>query len=122
MAKEFSRTDRVGSQVQRELAQLIRDEMDDPRLGMVTIQAVKVVRDFSHATVYFTVISGQLDNQETVKLLNEAAPFFRHRLGHSINIRTIPQLHFVYDESVEEGARLSALIDEATAHDRERNG
>jgi ribosome-binding factor A len=121
MSREFSRTDRVGSQVQRELAQLIRDEMDDPRLGMVTVQAVKVVRDFSHATVYFTTMAGQLEEKESAKLLNEAAPFFRHRLGHSINIRTLPQLHFVYDESVEEGARLSALIDQAAAQDRDRN-
>ncbi len=121
MAKEFSRTDRVGSQLQRELAQLIRDEMDDPRIGMVTIQAVKVVRDFSHATVYFTAMAAQMENKEIAKLLNEAAPFFRHKLGHRINIRTLPQLHFIHDGSVEEGARLSALIDEVAAQERDRN-
>ncbi len=121
MAREFSRTDRVGSQLQRELAQLIRDEMDDPRLGMITVQAVNVVRDFSHATVYFTIIGGQFDERETGKLLNEAAPFLRYKLGHRVNIRTLPQLHFVYDESVEDGARLSALIDEAVKLDRKQN-
>jgi ribosome-binding factor A len=121
MAREFSRTDRVGSQMQRELALLVRDELNDPRLGMITIQAVRIVRDFSHATVYFTLIGGELSNQETAAILNEAAPFFRHELGHRINLRSLPKLHFQYDESVEQGARLSALIDEAVEQDREKH-
>ena len=117
MARDFSRTDRVGSQMQRELAQLVRDELDDARLGMVTIQAVKVVRDFSHATVYFTQLGSSMAERETERALNEAAPFLRHELRHRLNIRTIPQLHFVYDRSIEDGARLSALIDEAVESD-----
>ncbi len=121
MAREFSRTDRVGSQMQRELAQLIRDELDDPRLGMVTVQAVQVVRDFSHAKVYFTILGGSLSEKETTTLLNEAAPFFRHELRHRLNIRSLPMLHFLYDESIEKGAHLSALIDEAVESDRERH-
>lgn len=121
MAREFSRTDRVGSQMQRELAQLVRDELHDPRLGMITIQAVKVVRDFSHAKVYFTFIGGEMDVAETTKVLKETAPFFRHELGHRLNIRTLPQLHFVYDESIEKGAHLSALIDRAVASDKKRS-
>ncbi len=121
MAREFSRTDRVGSQMQRELALLVRDELNDPRLGMITIQAVRIVRDFSHATVYFTLIGGELSNKETAAILNEAAPFFRHELGHRINLRSLPKLHFQYDESVEQGARLSALIDEAVEQDREKH-
>lgn len=121
MAREFSRTDRVGSQMQRELALLVRDELNDPRLGMITIQAVRIVRDFSYATVYFTLIGGELSNQETTAILNEAAPFFRHELGHRINLRSLPKLHFLYDESVEQGARLSALIDEAVEQDREKH-
>ncbi len=121
MAREFSRTDRVGSQIQRDLAALVRDELNDPRLGLITIQAVKVVRDFSHAKVYFTFIGGKLDVKETTKLLKEAAPFFRHELGLRLNIRTLPQLHFVYDESVEKGAHLSALIDKAIESDEKRS-
>ncbi len=121
MAREFSRTDRVGSQMQRELAQLVRDELNDPRLGMITIQAVRIVRDFSQATVYFTVLGGELSNKETAAILNEAAPFFRHELGHRINLRSLPKLHFLYDESVERGARLSALIDEAVEEDRSKH-
>ncbi len=121
MAREFSRTDRVGSQIQRELAQLVRDELNDPRLGMITIQAVKVVRDFSHAKVYFTFIGGEMDVAETTKVLKETAPFFRHELRHRLNIRTLPQLHFVYDESIERGAHLSALIDQAVASDKKKH-
>lgn len=121
MAREFTRTDRVGSQMQRELAQLVRDELDDPRLGLITIQAVKVVRDFSHATVYFTFIGGELDTKEVTKVLKDAASFFRHELGHRLNIRTLPQLHFVYDESVEKGAQLSALIDQAIENDEHKS-
>ncbi|MEJ2529702.1 MAG: 30S ribosome-binding factor RbfA [Gammaproteobacteria bacterium] len=121
MAREFTRADRVGSQMQRELAQLVRDELDDPRLGMITIQAVKVVRDFSHATVYFTFIGGELEIKEVTRVLKDAASFFRHELGHRLNIRTLPQLHFVYDESVEKGAQLSALIDRAIEHDEHKS-
>lgn len=121
MAREFSRTDRVGSQIQRELAQLVRDELHDPRLGMITIQAVKVVRDFSHAKVYFTFIGGEMGVAEITNVLKETAPFFRHELGHRLNIRTLPQLHFVYDESIEKGAHLSALIDRAVASDKKRS-
>jgi ribosome-binding factor A len=121
MAREFSRTDRVGSQIQRELAQLVRDELRDPRLGMITIQAVKVVRDFSHAKVYFTFIGGDMDQAETTKVLKNTASFFRHELGHRLNIRSLPQLHFVYDESIEKGTHLSALIDQAVESDKKKH-
>jgi len=64
LPREFKRTDRVGSQIQRELAELVRSGLDDPRLGMITIQEVRVVRDFSHAKVFFTCMAGQLDTRE----------------------------------------------------------
>jgi ribosome-binding factor A len=121
MAREFSRTDRVGSQIQRELAVLVRDEIDDPRVGMITIQMVEVVRDFSHAKVYFTLLGGELDVAQTRALLKEAAPFFRHELGHRLKIRTLPQLHFIYDVSIERGSHLSSLIDEAVEEDESKH-
>ncbi len=121
MAREFSSSDRAGSQIQRELAQLVRDELNDPRLGLITIQAVKVVRDFSHAKVYFTFIGGTLETKEVTKVLKDTAPFFRHELGHRLNIRTLPQLHFEYDESIEKGANLSALIDQAVKSDEKKS-
>jgi ribosome-binding factor A len=118
MAREFARTDRVGAQMQRELAELLRSELNDPRLGMVTIQQVRVLRDFSAATVYVTLMGNQLEIKPAIKVLNEAVPFLRHELGRRIRIRTVPNLHFVYDESVERGAHLTDLIHQAVAADR----
>ncbi len=116
--KEFNRADRVGAQMQRELALLLRDEAKDPRLSEVTIQEVRVTRDLSHAKVYFTV----LDKDEApwfTEILGHAAGFLRRRLGQIMKLRTIPELHFVYDKSIEEGQRLSALIEKAVASDHQ---
>lgn len=121
MAKEYSRTQRIGDQMQRELALLIQREIKDPRLGLVTITGVDVARDLSHAKVYVTVMS-QDDNAEVVKqntsILNDAAGFLRMQLGKAMKLRTVPQLHFSYDASIRRGAELSALIERAVAADR----
>jgi ribosome-binding factor A len=113
MHQDFSRTDRIGQQMQRELAVLVRDELKDPRLGMLTIQAVKVVRDLSHAKIYFTVMGEDCDREECTKLLKVASGFLRKMLGQRMKLRTIPQLNFVYDDSIEYGAHLSTLIEDA---------
>ncbi|MDH1212401.1 30S ribosome-binding factor RbfA [Pseudomonas chengduensis] len=120
MAKDYSRTQRIGDQMQRELAQLIRREVKDPRLGLVTITAVDVSRDIGHAKVFITVM-GQDDAEaikESLKVLNDAAGFLRMQLGKAMKLRSVPQLHFHYDESVQRGAHLSALIERAVAEDR----
>jgi ribosome-binding factor A len=119
MPKEFSRTRRVGDQIQRELAQLIREEIKDPRVGMVTINAVDVSRDLGHAKVYVTTLDEQ-NAESSVEALNHAASFLRGELGRRMFIRTVPQLHFQYDESIERGARMSSLIEDAIASDREK--
>lgn len=114
--KEFNRADRIGAQMQRELALLLRDEAKDSRLAEVTVQEVRVTRDLSHAKVYFTI----LDPQEAAYfsgILERAAGFLRRRLGQMMKLRTIPELHFVYDRSIEEGQRLSELIEKAVASD-----
>ncbi len=119
MAREFTRTERVGSQMQRELSTLVRDGLKDPRLGgMVTIQEVRVVRDFSHAKVYFTAMGSETDNAEITKIMNKSASFLRHELGHRMKLRTIPQLKFVYDDSIKHGSDLSAMIDQAVEIDQ----
>ena len=120
MAKDYSRTQRIGDQMQRELAQLIQREVKDPRLGLVTITAVDVSRDIGHAKVFITVM-GQDDAEaikESLKVLNDAAGFLRMQLGKAMKLRSVPQLHFHYDESVQRGAHLSALIERAVAEDR----
>ena len=121
MAREFKRTDRVGAQMQRELATLVRDELDDPRLGMITIQEVRVVRDFSHARVFFTALASQLEMVEIARVLNDAAPLFRHELGRRMKLRTLPELRFVYDVSIEQGERLSGLIEQAVKSDSDKH-
>ncbi len=121
MAREFTRTERVGSQMQRELSILVRDDLKDPRLGMVTIQEVRVVRDFSHAKVYFTVMGSETDNTEITKIMNKSASFLRYELGHRMKLRTIPQLKFVYDDSIKNGSDLSAMIDQAVEIDQAKH-
>ena len=115
--REFSRRDRLGAQIQRELAVLVRDELKDPRLGMVTIQEVRVDRDISHAKVFFTLLGGALEPVEARRQLTKAAGFLRHLLGQRLAVRTVPELHFLYDESVERGSRLTALIEDAVKSD-----
>ncbi len=124
MAKEFSRTQRIGDQMQRELALLIQREIKDPRLGLVTITAVDVSRDLSHAKIFITIM-GQDDDQDAVKgnlrILNDAAGFLRMQLGKSMKLRTVPQLHFNYDASIRRGVELSSLIERAVAEDRKHS-
>ena len=118
MPREFSRTRRVGEQVQRELATLIHDEIKDPRLGMVSVTAVMVSRDLSHAKVFISVLGNAEQTEASVSVLKHAAGFLRHRLGRVLHIRVVPELRFYLDRSLEEGARMGALINAAIAGDR----
>lgn len=123
MAKDYSRTQRIGDQMQRELALLIQREIKDPRLGMVTITAVDVARDLGHAKVYITVMGTELDEAtqvgQSLKVLKEASGFLRMMLGKVMKLRTIPQLNFHYDASIRRGAELSALIERAVQEDNQ---
>jgi ribosome-binding factor A len=118
MPKDFSRTRRVGEQLQRELAELIRNELKDPRLGMISVSAVTVSRDMGHAKVFVSVLGSEEQTAASMKVLRHAAGFLRHKLGKLLHMRVIPELHFFLDHSLEEGARISALINEAIASDR----
>lgn len=111
MSNNFKRTDRIAEMIQRKLAQIIPQEVKDPRLkGFITISAVKVAADLGHAKVYFTIFDE--DKKLAVNILNAAASYLRSALARSITLRTVPQLHFIYDESIEYGERLSRLIDD----------
>lgn len=112
--REFGREDRVGAEMHRELAFLLREEVRDPRLNQVTVQEVRVVRDLSHARVFFSMLDRD-SAKETEKALNKASSFLRRRLGEKLKLRTVPQLHFEYDHSLETGLRLSSLIDKAVS-------
>ena len=118
MPKEFPRTRRVGEQIQRELADLIRNEIKDPRVGMVSVTAVIGSRDLSHAKVYVSVLGNAEQTDASVRVLGNAAGFLRHKLGKILHIRVIPELRFYLDRSLEEGARMGALINKAIASDK----
>jgi ribosome-binding factor A len=113
MPRDFSRTLRIAEQIQRDLAELLRQEVKDPRIGMVTLTGVEVTADYAHAKVFFTTMGDVEHVEAAAEGLNSAAGFLRHELGRRIKLRSIPQLHFIYDESVERGVRLSQLIDAA---------
>ena len=103
---------KVADLVQRELSDLLRREVRDPRVGMVTITAVDVSPDLTHAKVFFTLLD-QKDKETTLQGLQRAAGYLRSQIAQRIKLYTTPELRFVYDESVERGDRLSQLIDNA---------
>ena len=115
MPKDYSRSLRIGDQIQRELADLIRNELKDPRIHMITLTGVDVSHDYAHAKVFYTTLRDEADNFLIQNGLDNAAGFLRSQLLHRLKLRVIPQLHFIYDESVERGMRLSRLIDEAVS-------
>ena len=121
MPKEYSRSQRVVEQIRRELAELIRLEVKDPRVGFITLTDVEITPDYAHAKVYFTSMTGEADVPEILRGLRRASGFLRRELGRRVRIHTTPELHFHYDRSVEQGSRLSKLIDEVVREDELRN-
>jgi len=100
----------VADLIQREIADLLRHEVRDPRVGLVTLTSVDVAPDLSHAKIFFTLLDSK-QKDETTRALQRAAGFLRSQLSHRMTMYTTPELRFVYDESVERGDRLSRLID-----------
>ena len=113
MAKDYPRSHRVADQIQQELSVLIRDELKDPRVpAMLTITSVDVTRDLSMARVFYTLL-GETNRDECQDALENGSGYLRRLLGTRLSVRSVPQLTFRYDRSIEEGARMSALIREA---------
>ncbi len=140
MTEISTRAQKVGDQIQRELASLIQLELNDPRVGMVSITGVEVSSDFGSARIYVTVMNtltedseinrstlsapGVLDNleiEENLKALEKAAGFLRTKLAKRLDIRKVPKLRFHHDNSLRNGQQLSALIDEALSADGQRH-
>lgn len=121
MPKEFPRSRRVGEQLQRELAELVRDALRDPRVQGVTITGVDCSKDLSHARVHFSMLTPEGDADGLVKAaakaLNGAAGALHHELKARLHMRILPSLSFHYDDSLQRGARLEALIHQALAED-----
>lgn len=120
MGREYPRSRRVGDQIQRELAELVRDELKDPRVNLVTITEVEVTRDLAHAKIWFATLDLGADIAEIGKVLNGASGFLRRELARRMRTRVVPELHFHYDTVPEQGARMDALIRAARDADRAR--
>ncbi|HHM05168.1 MAG TPA: 30S ribosome-binding factor RbfA [Gammaproteobacteria bacterium] len=111
MAKEFSRAERLGGQIQKELAVLLQSGIRDPRLRFVTVSHVSLSRDLAHAKVYVSMLAQSGEVNEVVRALNHAAAYLRRQLGRRIVTRIVPDLQFIYDDSMEQGNRVAALIE-----------
>lgn len=117
MARDFNRTDRIADVIQKELAQIIHQEMKDPRVGLITLAQVKVSKDLSHAKIYVSVMLEENATQ-ALEALNKASGFLRAQLAKRIQMRVMPILSFVYDDTTIKANRLSKLIDDARAKDK----
>ncbi|MDE1981811.1 MAG: 30S ribosome-binding factor RbfA [Betaproteobacteria bacterium] len=113
----FPRSRRIGDQIQKDLSDLIRRELKDPRVGMVTITAVEVSADYSHAKVYVASLQGPESLKRSLEALRESAGFLRRLLGRRLTTRTQPQLHFLEDQTLDRAMAITSLIDEAVASD-----
>lgn len=114
MAKDFSRSHRIAEQMRRELADLLQFEVKDPRIGMVTITEVAVTGDMAHAKIFY---SARKADEAMQKGLEKSSGFLRTQLAKRMLLRTVPQLHFVYDASIDYGMKMGKLIDDAIASD-----
>ena len=121
MPREFNRSERVSGQLRRELAKLVQREIQDPAVGFVSVSDVEVTRDLAHAKVYVTVFE-EKKAEDSIQGLKRAAGFLRKRLGQELRIRSVPELHFIHDASVETGARMDELIASAVASDKRGAG
>lgn len=111
MAREFGRNARIASQMQKELALLLQREMKDPRLGFITVNEVEVTRDLAVAKVYVTVLNADSTKIErNIALLNDAAAHLRREVGKRIRMRSVPELRFYYDETLDTGMRMDAIL------------
>ena len=104
---------RVADQIQRDLSELIARELKDPRVGMVTLNAVEVTPDYAHAKVYFSLLTG--NPEEATQGLNAAAGFLRNGLFKRLHIHTVPTLHFIFDRTTERASDMNALIAKAVS-------
>jgi ribosome-binding factor A len=121
MPREIPRARRVAEQVQRELAEMLRREVRDPRLRPVTITHVKMSPDLSHAWVHFQLLTGDSHDPEQQAILDEAAAYLRGPLGRALRLRIAPHIHFRPDAELEQSQRLDDIITRAVREDAERH-
>ncbi len=114
--KDYSRSERVADQIQREVAEIIAQELEDPRIGRVTVSGSSISKDLSNATLYITMPADG-DVQRALEGLNRASGFVRRRLGQRVRMRYVPRLRFAHDETLDRATRVGELIDAAIRTD-----
>lgn len=125
MAREFSRTQRVSQEIQKEIAIILQREIKDPRVGMATVSGVDLSRDMAYATVFVTFLNFMDEDQNSdqvktgIKVLNDISGYIRSLLGKEMRLRIIPELKFEYDSSLVEGMRMSNLVSDVIKHDQD---
>jgi len=124
MAKEYSRTQRVSQEMQKEIAIILQREIKDPRVGMATVSAVEVSRDLAYAKIFVTFLNDNEPQQikTGITALQDASGFIRSLLGKAMRLRVVPELTFAYDNSLVEGMRMSNLVSQVVQQDRARRG
>lgn len=123
MSREFKRSDRVAQELQKEIAVILQREVKDPRVGMVTVSDVEVSRDLAYAKIFVTFL---FDNdpeaiKQGMKGLEKASPYIRTLVGKVMRLRIVPELRFVYDESLVEGMRMSNLVSNVIKNDEAKH-
>ncbi|WP_145556532.1 30S ribosome-binding factor RbfA [Yersinia canariae] len=126
MAKEFSRSQRVSQEMQKEIALILQREIKDPRVGMATVSGIELSRDLAYAKVFVTFLNVLTDNagpdtvKNGIKALQDASGYIRTLLGKAMRLRIVPELTFAYDNSLIEGMRMSNLVTNVIKNDVER--
>ncbi|MBS0055993.1 30S ribosome-binding factor RbfA [Yersinia sp. Marseille-Q3913] len=126
MAKEFSRSQRVSQEMQKEIALILQREIKDPRVGMATVSGIELSRDLAYAKVFVTFLNVLTDNADPdtvkngIKALQDASGYIRTLLGKAMRLRIVPELTFAYDNSLIEGMRMSNLVTNVIKNDEER--
>ena len=122
MRKSSIKNTRINSEVMREISQIIRTELKDPRVStMTSVTDVNVTTDLKYCTVYVSVLGGKEEADKTLEGLRKAGGFIRYELAHRLNLRNTPELKFVIDNSLEYGMKMDKLIDEVISKDTKKH-
>ncbi|HVF89601.1 MAG TPA: 30S ribosome-binding factor RbfA [Blastocatellia bacterium] len=114
------RPERLAEQIKEEVSLIVAGEVEDPRIGFVTVTDAKITPDLRHAKIYVSVMGTEEEVKESLKALNRASRFIRHQLGAVLRIRRVPELHFVFDATLRTAARIEELLSEEVEKARER--
>ncbi|SUT86261.1 30S ribosome-binding factor RbfA [Actinobacillus equuli subsp. haemolyticus] len=123
MSREFKRSDRVAQELQKEIAVILQREVKDPRIGMVTVSDVEVSRDLAYAKIFVTFLfdNDQSAIEQGMKGLEKASPYIRSLVGKAMRLRIVPELRFIYDQSLVEGMRMSNLVSNVIKNDEAKH-